>query len=142
MINSITEAISAAVNAEFGDDYTIYTEAVEQGLTEPCFFVLCVSSSNRVFIGKKYFRENGFCVQYLPQNKDAPLEECRAVAERLYSALEYVSLDGDLTRGTKMNYQITDGVLSFFVNYDMFVFYKTAETDSMEGFAQNASVKE
>lgn len=37
MINSIIEGISTSLNAEFGDDYTIYTENVEQGLKEPCF---------------------------------------------------------------------------------------------------------
>ena len=39
MINSIIEAISIALNAEFGDDYTTYTEEQEQGLKEPCFFI-------------------------------------------------------------------------------------------------------
>jgi len=39
MINSIIEAISIALNAEFGDDFTTYTEKEEQGLKEPCFFI-------------------------------------------------------------------------------------------------------
>ena len=43
MINSIIEGISASLNAEFGDDYTIYTENVEQGLKEPCFFISCIA---------------------------------------------------------------------------------------------------
>lgn len=38
MINSIIESISISLNAEFGDEYTTYTESVEQGLNEPCFF--------------------------------------------------------------------------------------------------------
>lgn len=37
MINSIIESISISLNAEFGDEYTTYTESVEQGLNEPCF---------------------------------------------------------------------------------------------------------
>ena len=39
MINSIIEGISIAINTEFEDVYTIYTESVEQGLKEPCFFI-------------------------------------------------------------------------------------------------------
>lgn len=43
MINSIIEGISISLNAEFGDNYTTYTESVEQGLKEPCFFVFCIN---------------------------------------------------------------------------------------------------
>ena len=43
MINSIIEAISISLNAEFGDDYTTYTESIEQGLNKPCF--LCSVST-------------------------------------------------------------------------------------------------
>lgn len=37
MINKIIDGISISLNAEFGDDYKIYTESIEQGLKEPCF---------------------------------------------------------------------------------------------------------
>ena len=50
MINSIIESISISLNAEFGDEYTTYTESVEQGLNEPCFFVFCINPTNRVFL--------------------------------------------------------------------------------------------
>ena len=56
MINSIIEGISISLNAEFGDNYTTYTESVEQGLKEPCFFVFCINPTNRVFLGKRYSR--------------------------------------------------------------------------------------
>lgn len=36
-VNLITDAISIALNGEFGDGYTNYTENVKQGLKEPCF---------------------------------------------------------------------------------------------------------
>lgn len=38
-VNLITDAISIALNGEFGDGYTNYTENVKQGLKEPCFFI-------------------------------------------------------------------------------------------------------
>ena len=78
MINSIIESISISLNAEFGDEYTTYTESVEQGLNEPCFFVFCINPTDRVFLGKRYFRENQFCLQYFPADKDRAKEECNA----------------------------------------------------------------
>jgi len=140
MINSIIASISISLNAEFGDDYTIYTESVEQGLNEPCFFIFCLNPANRVFLGKRYFRENGFCLQYLPADKDQAREECNAIAERLYSCLEYITVTGDLVRGTKMNYEVVDGVLNFFVNFDLFV-YKVAPSDAMEEISQDVTMK-
>ena len=140
MINSITQSISISLNAEFGDEYTNYTESVEQGLNEPCFFVFCINPTNRLFLGKRYFRENQFCIQYFPADKDRVKEECNAVAERLYSCLEYINVTGDLVRGTKMNFEVVDGVLNFFVNYDLFV-YKVVASDPMEEISSDVAMK-
>lgn len=140
MINSIIESISISLYTEFGDDYTIYTESIEQGLQEPCFFVFCINPTNQLFLGKRYFRENGFCLQYFPKDENQAKQEGNAVAERLYSCLEYISVSGKLLRGTKMKYQIVDGVLNFFVNYDFFV-YKTVDLNIMEKLSKNVTVK-
>ncbi len=140
MINSIIEAVCISLNAEFGDDYTIYTESVEQGLQEPCFFVSCINPTDRVFLGKRYYRTNQMCVQYFSADKDREKEECCAVCERLFDCLEYITVSGDLVRGTKMNVEISDGVLNFFVNYDFFV-RKSESGDPMEDLSRNVSAK-
>ena len=140
MINSIITAISVALNAEFGNEYTIYTEEVKQGLEEPCFFIAFINPTNRLFRGKRYFRANQFALQYFPANTDRAREECNAVAERLYCCLEYISVAGDLTRGTQMHFEVIDGVLNFFVNYDMFI-YRLEDTPIMEELSENVSLK-
>ena len=140
MINSIIAAVSVALNAEFGNEYTIYTEEVKQGLEEPCFFIACINPTHRLFRGKRYFRANQFALQYFPANTDRAREECNAVAERLYLCLEYISVAGDLTRGTQMHFEVIDGVLNFFVNYDMFV-YKLEDTPVMAELSENVNLK-
>lgn len=140
MINSILEGISISLNAEFGDDYTIYTEAVEQGLKEPCFFISCISPTNKVFLGKRYFRENLICIQYFPQNKDLIKEECNDVSERLFSSLEYINVDGDMLRGTGARCEMADNVLNFFISYNFFV-YKGSASDPMEEISEKVDVK-
>jgi len=140
MINSIIESISISLDAEFGGNYTNYTESVEQGLTTPCFFIFCLNPESRQFLGRRYFRENPICIQYFPADKDQAKEECNAVMERLFSCLEYIAVDGDLIRGTKMKGEVVDGILNFFVNYDFFV-YKSADLIPMGALEQDIKAK-
>jgi hypothetical protein len=139
MINKIIDGISISLNAEFGDDYKIYTESIEQGLKEPCFSIVCVNPTNELFRGKKYFRKNLFCIQYFPKGEDKR-SECMDVLERMFDCLEVIKAGEDLQRGTSMHGEVVDQVLNFFVNYDMFV-YKVESTDAMETMDLTSNVK-
>lgn len=139
MINKIIDGISISLNAEFGDDYKIYTESIEQGLKEPCFSIVCVNPTNELFRGKKYFRKNLFCIQYFPKGEDKR-SECMDVLERMFDCLEVIKVDEDLQRGTSMHGEVVDQVLNFFVNYDMFV-YKVESTDAMETMDLTSNVE-
>lgn len=140
MIDIITDGISIAINTEFNDTYDIYTESVEQGLKEPCFLILCINPTMTQFLGKRYFRTNQFCINYFPSS-DEKRSECNSVAERLFSALEYITVDGDLIRGTDLHWEIVDGVLNFFVNYDLFVYKNVESAETMETLEHKTTVK-
>lgn len=141
MISSIIKGISVAINTEFGDGYTIYTESIEQGLKEPCFFISCLSPTNKVFFGERYFRTNQMCIQYIPTNTSVEKEECNAVVERLFNCLEYITVGEDPVRGSKMNSEIVDGILNFFVNYDLFIMKLKNEEVAMNEILKNVAVK-
>lgn len=138
MINSIIESVSIALNAEFGDAYKVYAENNKQGFQEPCFFIQCINPTHDLFLGlvdsqrKRYFRQNQFCIQYFPQDELQPRNEIHSVCERLEFCLEWITNDGDLVRGTQMHYEIVDDVLSFFVNYDLFIHVLTDKTATEE----------
>ena len=140
MINSIIDGISISLNAEFGDDYNIYTESIEQGLKEPCFSILCVNPTNELFRGKRYFRKNLFCIQYFPSSNDEKYAECMEVLERMFDCLEIINVVDDPQRGTKMHGEVVDGVLNFFGNYDLFV-YKVEDTTEMESLDLTSNVE-
>lgn len=141
MINSIIESISITLNAEFGEKYKIHREEKKQGLKEPCFFVQCLNPTEELFFWERYFRKNQFCIQYFPEDKLHGKQECYAVGERLFSCLEYLDVGGDLVMGTKRKYEVVDGILHFFVNYDLFV-YKVAEpVPVMEEVSSETHVK-
>nr|DAI02236.1 MAG TPA: tail completion protein [Caudoviricetes sp.]DAS41847.1 MAG TPA: tail completion protein [Caudoviricetes sp.] len=141
MISSIIKGISVAINTEFGDGYTIYTESIEQGLKEPCFFISCLNPTNKVFFGERYFRTNQMCIQYIPTNTSVEKEECNAVVERLFNCLEYITVGEDPVRGSKMNSEIVDGILNFFVNYDLFIMKLKNEEVAMNEILKNVAVK-
>lgn len=139
MIQKIIDGISISLDAEFGKKYKIYTESIEQGLKEPCFSILCVNPTNELFRGNRYFRKNLMCIQYFPCGtfKDdegeviGKYQECMDALERMFDCLEIIKVKDDPQRGTSMHGEVVDGVLNFFVNYDMFV-YKVEEKTQME----------
>lgn len=140
MINEIIEAISISLNAEFSEkEYEIYMEEIKQDLKEPCFFIACIKPKSELFFGKRYSKENPFCIQYFPETGEIQ-RECNAAAERMVKCLEYITAEGDLIRGTNMNYEIVDGVLHFFVNYDFFT-YRREDVETMETLESETNVR-
>ena len=140
MINKIIDGISVAINSEFGDAYEIYTESIEQGLEEPCFSILCLNPAIDQGLGRRYFRTNQFCVHYFPYTSEKQLE-CYTVLNRLMGALETIEVDGDLCRGTQMHGEVVDNVLSFFVNYDMYVYKDEVAEAAMESVIHSTNMK-
>ena len=140
MINKIIDGISVAIGSEFGDPYEIYTESIEQGLVEPCFSIKCLNPTINQVLGKRYFRTNQFCVHYFPSSDEKQME-CFSVMERLMDALELITVDGDLCRGTSIHGEVVDNVLSCFVNYDMYVYKEQSAEPVMETVEHNTDVK-
>lgn len=147
-VNSIIEAVGAALNKEFGGNYTIYAEEIKQGFETPCFFISCINpsekpllgNSNSHFLANRYYRENRFCIQYFPVDENNGRAESYNIAERLLSCLEEVTADGDLMRGADMSFEYTDGILSFFVSYNFFA-YKTREPTLMGDLKRDVNKK-
>ncbi len=125
MINKIITGISQTLDAEFNseenEEYTIYTEGIEQGLENPCFFIFSLKPSSKQLVGNRYERKYPFDIHYFPKDKDNYNNEINEVTERLFTALEYISVDDGLIRGTNMNAETVDNVLHFFIDFNMIV---------------------
>lgn len=133
MLNALIDGMIAALRTAFGDEIPIYTDTVEQGLTEPCFSVRIVKPNVEQFLGDRYFRSNLVAVHYFPQNY-GDNEEMNHIMETLFSALELIEVDGALTRGTKPDVHVEDGVGIYTIHYDFFT-YKVGENapERMDG---------
>ena len=111
------------IRTEFQEDsYNIYTEEVEQGFCEPCFFIQCLSQSEKDKLSERFLAQHSFVISYFPKKGNA---ECWQVQKKLQYLLYYITLEeGSLLRGTNRKGSITEGVLQFFVNYDFPMKYR------------------
>jgi hypothetical protein len=141
MVNGIIDGISIELNLKFGDSYKIYSEDVSQGLKEPCFFIAVLNPSQKYLLNTKRQRNNLFDIHYFP-TKQGGNSEIEDVAESLYSTLEWINVDGNDIRGTKMHHNSVDGVLHFFVEYNFFINKIVTPEDKMESVKVNNNVKE
>lgn len=142
VINNIISGICTKIYETFGVEYEIYKEDVKQGLNEPCFFVSLIKPTQSLFLGKRYLKTNQFCVQFFPTPGTDARNASYDVGEKLFNALEYIQVSGELCRGDEMSVSINDGILSFFVNYDMFVHKGAKETDLMADVVSDINVEE
>ena len=141
MIHAIMEAMGIALDAQFGDTCAIYAEEVPQNLERPCFFLSCIHADSEVYPSHRHRRRNQFAVQYFPAEDDRARQECLDAAERMLQCLETVrTVDRTPSLGTDIHYEIKDGVLHFFVNYNFFT-RKRAAYDRMEYMRQSFKQK-
>ncbi|UNI72502.1 MAG: tail completion protein [Chaetfec virus UA24_244] len=131
MLNEVIKGVSMKLNATFGNKYRAYENDVKQGLKPPCFFIAVLNSDLSPLVGRRYVAHNPLDVRFIPADRGRN-SEMFSVAAELLEALEYIILpDGDMLRGTGMNYEIVDGVLHFFVDYNL-TLIKPAEEVNME----------
>lgn len=132
MIEEIVKGISRALYGAFGNDYTIYKDDVPQNFKEPCFSIVHLRGNVDKKSPTRYFEHNLFDIHYFPKDELKSRTEMHSVVESLFLSLEYINVLDNLCRGTKMSYEIIDGVLHFFVTYDMFVIKDVIKESSME----------
>lgn len=139
MLNKIITGISQALDAEFNSEnegYIIHTENVEQGLEEPCFFIFSLKPSSKQLVGNRYERKYPFDIHFFPDTElvdgiSTINNQINEVTERLFTALEYITVDNSLVRGASINAEKVDDVLHFFINFNMIVKKETEPIDTM-----------
>lgn len=142
MVNEILYAVTNRLN-ELYPEYPIYTDGVGQGIEEPCFFVNLLEPSRKPMLGGRSFQQNGFCIQYFPEDLPQRSEKLNAVADCLMDEMEFITLqDGSQLRGSGCSYRVTDGVLSFFVNYNLFLVRKAEKEETMKEIEVRAEVSD
>lgn len=118
-ISNILTGIATAVHKVTGRP--VYLEFKENGAEFPCFYISLVNSSEDLHVSSLYDRMNDFEILYFLNEEDLPEDvrgELHDVGERLYYALEYITVDGQLMRSKKRSYKVTDGVMHFLLSIE------------------------
>lgn len=139
MINLIIKGITNAIHQKFGDNYDIYTEKVEQGLEEPCFFVYCINPNKDVFLGSRMKQNYQFAVQYIPKGPNKKME-INSVFEKLNNAVRFIDVGNDKVMAMSISSNISDEVLTLSVTYAFFS-YEKQEGDLMDGQVMKQEVR-
>lgn len=124
MLNDVIESVVKALHTAFGDGYKFHTNGVRQGLKEPCFIVQTLKTDIKPMPMRRYLARYLFDIHYFPECSHN--EEMFDVAERLTKALEIITLPNmDKLRGIDRSYEIVDGVLHFFITYNLYLMQQT-----------------
>ena len=140
MYNEIMDAVTKQLSVLFPPEagYTIYTDAVEQGLSDPCFFVQFLEPSEKPMIGPRYYRKNAMCIQYLPGDIAKSSRELNRVLDILMEQMRMIELkSGRKINGTDRSGRIDDDVLTFFVQYNGFDIRENVQEDAMSEIRVN-----
>lgn len=138
MTKEIVEGIGSALLQEFG--YESHTEPMGQEKLTPCFVISCVESSDQKYPGNRYLLKNAFKIRYFPKLEDNAEAEYYETAERMKNCLEFLQIEGHPIPAGEKKYEITDQGLSFFVNYNCFI-YQAEEQNAMENMDSRTNVK-
>nr|DAS27041.1 MAG TPA: tail completion protein [Caudoviricetes sp.] len=141
MLNEIIKGVAVGLHTAFGDGFKIYQDDVKQSLKRPCFFIAVLQPELSPLLATRCMNRNPLDIQYIPSDpgKNA---EMFGVAGKLVEALAFITLPGgDLLHGTAMNYEVVDGVLHFFVNYNLPLVQVPAEETPMESLDVNVGTK-
>lgn len=138
MIVTILEGVAKRLKENF-PKMRVYVDEVRQGLNPPCFLVTVLEPSRARLVGQWWRQEQLFDVQYFPKTEDT--NELYAIGSGLFDTLETIALPDGGLRGTGLRFDITDGVLHFFVKYTVFLRRKKAQ-EYMEMLHVKEHVKE
>lgn len=141
MVNKIIDGISNKIYELFGEKYSIYSESIEQGFKEPCFFICLLKPTSKSKLKNRSYREYNFDIHYFPSKSNSKNEEMLNVGETLIEELEYITVDGGLIRGSKISYEIIDDVLHFNIKYSLFTIREDAIDEKMGALSINQTVK-
>ena len=135
-INDVRYAVHAALDAAF-PDIPILGEEIKQGLAPPCFFVRLLEPAHEQELDRRYMRHHPFVVQYFPVAGNAEMYD---MAEKLTEALQTIEVAGPPVRGTGMRFEIVDGVLHFFVEYNFHVWAPRPDDPLMQTMKKGLKV--
>ena len=128
VVKEIVIGIATKINKIYDNKYPIYTDAEQQGVDKPCFFIKYLKGEENREIGlQDRFYKDKLNFVIIGYTEDGNSEILYDMIDKLYE-LEYIELtDKTLLRADKLHPEVEDGILHFFIDYEIFI-KKESET--------------
>jgi len=141
MLNDIFDGVSKKLYGSFGSTHKIYQNDVKQGLETPCFFLSALKPSFTPLLGERGTLRVPLDVQYFPV-QDADNRTMYSTAETLMEILDMIFLSADTcVFGRSKSFEIADGVLHFFVTYQIVLTKAEIPAATMETVSITSTVE-
>ena len=141
MVTAIVKGLATALHQSTG--LPVYIDFRKQKAQFPCFYIKLLETSQEQELTNRYWREHDFDVMlFQDENGEVnDMQGLRDIADTLLMALEYITVDARVLRGTDMSYRVTDKVLHFFVSYNVFIAKVEDPIPMMESLQTEGSIK-
>lgn len=130
MINTISRKLYELFEID-----NIYSDSVEQGLNEPCFFIKEINSEVKDYRAERKRVRKSYCITYL-SDKDRFDDELIEFGEKLLLNFEIMEdLEGKKYRAIDREIEIVDSQLNFYFKVDV-MYLRKEESEKMEVLIQ------
>lgn len=142
VVNEVVIGMATKINKIYNKKYPIHTDSEEQGLDKPCFFIKYLNGDENREIGlQDRFYKDKLNFVIIGYTQDGDTEILNDMIDNLYE-LEYIELtDRTLLRAHKLHPKTEDGVLHFFIDYEIFIKKDDATTIKMDNYDLTGEVK-
>jgi len=120
MNEAIKNGVADAIRKQFGNEYSIYVDNVEQGLKKPCFFILNEKCTFDRLLGRRAAVTYRYNIELLEEDR----EKLEKDLVKLFYVLEMIETAEGKMFGKNMSFSVNEGKGVFFVEYRCAVIFE------------------
>ena len=139
MFNDLIDAISKRLLEYFPESVpNIYSENIEQGFSEPCFYISLINSTNKNKLGPGRSKRYKFDIMYF--NNNLGNDDLNTMGDKLSTVLEDIQIGDALIHGFNIEYEVKDNKLHFFVEYPVLASYEVEKVSKMASLKERIDI--
>ena len=121
-------------------DNTFYQEQMEQGFSEPCFYVYPISASQDPLLTTRNYRKRLYCATWFPDTSlGTTMEQLETMSDRLMN--EFKFLHDDKLHILSKDLKVQDGVIVMTFGIRYVVQEVPDESTKMQGLTEKGALK-
>ena len=139
MFNDLIDAISKRLLEYFPESVpNIYSENIEQGFSEPCFYISLINSTNKNKLGPGRSKRYKFDIMYF--NNNLGNDDLNTMGDKLSTVLEDIQIGDALIHGFNIEYEVKDNKLHFFVEDPVLASYEVEKVSKMASLKERIDI--